>query len=36
VTKAIQAAFFDAVRGRDERFSRWLEYAEKTPATPGP
>jgi branched-chain amino acid aminotransferase len=36
VTRAIQAAFFDAVRGRDERFSRWLEYAEKTPAKPGP
>jgi branched-chain amino acid aminotransferase len=36
VTKAIQAAFFDAVRGRDERWARWLEYAEKTPATPGP
>jgi branched-chain amino acid aminotransferase len=36
VTKAIQSAFFDAVRGRDERWSRWLEYAEKTPATPGP
>jgi branched-chain amino acid aminotransferase len=36
VTKAIQAAFFDAVRGRDERWTRWLEYAEKTPATPGP
>jgi branched-chain amino acid aminotransferase len=35
ITKAIQAAFFDAVRGRDERWSRWLEYAEKTPATPG-
>src|SRR5918994_1064534 len=35
VTKAIQAAFFDAVRGRDERWSRWLEYAEKTPAAPG-
>jgi branched-chain amino acid aminotransferase len=35
VTKAIQAAFFDAVRGRDERWLRWLEYAEKTPATPG-
>jgi branched-chain amino acid aminotransferase len=32
VTKAIQDVFFDAVRGRDERFSRWLEYAEKTPA----
>jgi branched-chain amino acid aminotransferase len=36
VTKAIQSAFFDAVRGRDDRWSRWLEYAEKTPATPGP
>ena len=32
VTKAIQDVFFDAVRGRDERYSRWLEYAEKTPA----
>jgi branched-chain amino acid aminotransferase len=32
VTKAIQDVFFGAVRGRDERFSRWLEYAEKTPA----
>jgi branched-chain amino acid aminotransferase len=35
VTKKIQQAFFDAVRGRDERWSRWLEYAEKTPAAPG-
>ena len=35
VTKAIQDVFFEAVRGRDERFSRWLEYAEKTPAAPG-
>jgi branched-chain amino acid aminotransferase len=35
VTKAIQDVFFDVVRGRDERFSRWLEYAEKTPAAPG-
>jgi branched-chain amino acid aminotransferase len=35
VTKAIQDAFFDVVRGRDERWSRWLEYAEKTPAAPG-
>jgi branched-chain amino acid aminotransferase len=35
VTKAIQSAFFEVVRGRDERWSRWLEYAEKTPATPG-
>jgi branched-chain amino acid aminotransferase len=35
VTKKIQQAFFEAVRGRDERWSRWLEYAEKTPAAPG-
>jgi branched-chain amino acid aminotransferase len=35
VTKAIQNAFFDAVRGRDLRWSRWLEYAEKAPAAPG-
>jgi branched-chain amino acid aminotransferase len=35
VTKAIQSAFFDAVRGRDERFYRWLEYSEKAPAAPG-
>jgi branched-chain amino acid aminotransferase len=35
VTKAIQDVFFEIVRGRDERFSRWLEYAEKTPAAPG-
>jgi branched-chain amino acid aminotransferase len=36
VTRAIQDVFFDVVRGRDERWSRWLEYAEKTPAAPGP
>jgi hypothetical protein len=35
VTKKIQNAFFDAVRGRDVRWSRWLEYLEKTPAAPG-
>jgi branched-chain amino acid aminotransferase len=35
VTKAIQDVFFAVVRGRDERFSRWLEYPEKTPAAPG-
>lgn len=35
VTKAIQDVFFEVVRGRDERFVRWLEYAEKTPAAPG-
>jgi branched-chain amino acid aminotransferase len=35
VTKKIQSSFFEAVRGRDERWSRWLEYAEKTPTAPG-
>jgi branched-chain amino acid aminotransferase len=35
VTKAIQSAYFDAVRGRDARWARWIEYAEKTPAAPG-
>jgi branched-chain amino acid aminotransferase len=35
VTKAIQDVFFAVVRGKDERFTRWLEYAEKTPAAPG-
>jgi branched-chain amino acid aminotransferase len=35
VTKAIQDVFFQVVRGRDDRFSRWLEYTEKTPAAPG-
>ena len=35
VTKAIQSTFFEVVRGRDERWSRWLEYAEKTPTAPG-
>ena len=35
VTKAIQAAYFDAVRGRDPRWTRWVEYAEKTRAAPG-
>jgi len=32
VTKAIQSTFFDVVRGRDERWTRWLEYAAKAPA----
>jgi branched-chain amino acid aminotransferase len=36
VTKAIQAAYFDAVRGRDPRWARWVERAERTPAAPGP
>ena len=30
VTKAIQSTFFDVVRGRDERWSRWLEFAAPT------
>jgi branched-chain amino acid aminotransferase len=33
ITKAIQSTFFEVVRGRDERWSRWLEYAEKAPTT---
>jgi branched-chain amino acid aminotransferase len=32
VTKAIQSTFFDVVRGRDERWTRWLEHAAKAPA----
>jgi branched-chain amino acid aminotransferase len=32
VTKAIQSTFFEVVRGRDERWTRWLEYAAKAPA----
>jgi branched-chain amino acid aminotransferase len=35
VTKKIQSVFFDVVRGRDERWSRWLEYPEKSPTAPG-
>jgi branched-chain amino acid aminotransferase len=35
VTKKIQAAFFDIVRGRDERWARWLEYPERSPTAPG-
>jgi branched-chain amino acid aminotransferase len=33
VTKAIQSTFFDVVRGRDERWTRWLEYAAKAPTS---
>src|SRR5918999_67459 len=32
VTKAIQAAYLDTVRGRSERWTHWLEYATRTPA----
>ena len=35
VTKEIQAAYLDTVRGRSERWSHWLEYVEKAPAVPG-
>jgi branched-chain amino acid aminotransferase len=35
VTKAIQAAYFDAVRARDPRWARWVEFPEKTPTAPG-
>jgi branched-chain amino acid aminotransferase len=36
ITKQIQSAYLDTVRGRSERWSQWLEYVEKTPAVPGP
>jgi branched-chain amino acid aminotransferase len=32
VTKEIQAAYLDTVRGRSERWAHWLEYATRTPA----
>ena len=35
VTKEIQKAYLDTVRGRSERWSHWLEYVEKAPAVPG-
>jgi branched-chain amino acid aminotransferase len=36
VTKAIQTAYFDAVRDRDPRWERWVEHvAPRTPAAPG-
>ena len=35
VTKEIQEAYLDTVRGRREQWSHWLEYAEKAPAVPG-
>ena len=36
VTKQIQTAYLDTVRGRSERWSHWLEYVAKAPAVPGP
>jgi branched-chain amino acid aminotransferase len=35
VTKKIRSVFFDVVRGRDERWSRWVEYPERSPTAPG-
>jgi len=35
LTKEIQTAYLDTVRGKSERWSHWLEYVEKTPALPG-
>jgi branched-chain amino acid aminotransferase len=32
VTKEIQTAYLDTVRGRSERWAHWLEYATRTPA----
>ena len=32
VTKEIQTAYLDTVRGRSERWAHWLEYAMRTPA----
>jgi branched-chain amino acid aminotransferase len=32
VTKEIQAAYLDTVRGRSERWAHWLDYATRTPA----
>jgi branched-chain amino acid aminotransferase len=32
VTKEIQTAYLDTVRGRSERWTHWLEYATRTPA----
>ncbi len=31
VTKEIQSAYLDTVRGKSERWSQWLEYVEKSP-----
>ena len=36
VTRELQQAYLDTVRGRREQWSHWLEYAEKAPAVPGP
>jgi branched-chain amino acid aminotransferase len=32
ITREIQSAYLDTVRGRSERWSHWLEYSTKTPA----
>jgi branched-chain amino acid aminotransferase len=35
VTREIQTAYLDTVRGRSERWAHWLEFVEMTPAVPG-
>jgi len=35
ITKAIQAAYLDTVRGKREQWSHWLEYAPNPTAVPG-
>jgi len=32
ITREIQSAFFDTVRGRSERWAHWLEYSTRAPA----
>jgi len=32
ITREIQSAYLDTVRGRSERWSHWLEYSTRTPA----
>ena len=32
ITREIQSAYFDTVRGRSERWSHWLEYSTRAPA----
>ncbi len=35
ITREIQSAYLDTVRGKREQWSHWLEYAWKTTAVPG-
>jgi branched-chain amino acid aminotransferase len=32
ITREIQSAYFETVRGRSERWAHWLEYSTRTPA----